>query len=147
MNHQKWKTYGIHPTQEDSSYKYYQRMNFQKGGLSEVIENEINKDILMDNRHDMKFSGSQKDLSGCGVTGIRSEVRTDDSHKKIEENCNVQHIPWENTPRVWWNDYRGCITKSTLYPGGKIIKQEAIPYNQPENFVEFLDCYFKNDLR
>jgi hypothetical protein len=123
MNNQKWKTYGVHPIQEDSSYKYYQRMNFQKGGLSHVIENEINKDILMDNRHDMKF------------------------YKRIEENCNVQHIPWENTPRVWWNDYRGCITKSTLYPGGKIIKQEAIPYNQPENFVKFLDCYFKNDLR
>ena len=68
-------------------------------------------------------------------------------HKYMEKNNKVQHIPWENSPRVWWNDYRGCITKSTLYPGQKIIQQEAIPYNQPENFLEFLDCYFKNDLR
>jgi hypothetical protein len=123
MNYQKWSTYGVHPNKEDSSYKYYQRMNFQKGGLSKIIEKDITKDNLMQNEMDIKF------------------------HKFIEKNDKIQYIPWENTPRVWWNDYRGCITKSILYPGEKIIKQDGIPYNQPENFIDFLDEYFKCDLR
>ena len=43
MNNQKWKTYGVHPTQEDSSYKYYQRMNFQKGGYHKLLKMKLIK--------------------------------------------------------------------------------------------------------
>ena len=50
--------------------------------------------------------------------------------------------------KVWYDHYRGYIVKNWLVtvtdPTGKIItviKQEKIPYNHPNNFLNFLDKY------
>jgi len=44
--------------------------------------------------------------------------------------------------KVWYNQYRGFIVKSWIEPGTNIIHQEKIPYNQPNNFINFLNDYF-----
>ena len=49
--------------------------------------------------------------------------------------------------KVWYTQYRGYIVKSTLdNKTGRII-DEKIPYNQPNNYLNFLDNYFKYHLK
>ena len=52
----------------------------------------------------------------------------------------------DQSSKVWYNNYKGCIVKNYLDPITNRIHQEKIPYNQPDNFLNFLDKYFKNDL-
>jgi len=51
------------------------------------------------------------------------------------------------TNKVWYNHYRGYIVKNYIDPKTNMIIQEKIPYNQPNNFLHFLDNYFQNKLR
>lgn len=47
---------------------------------------------------------------------------------------------------VWYNHYRGYIVKSWIDNDSNRIMQEKIPYNQPNNYLNFLDNYFKYRL-
>ncbi len=51
-----------------------------------------------------------------------------------------------NNERVWYNHYKGCIVKNYLDPKTNRIHQEKIAYNQPDNFLVYLNKYFMNDL-
>jgi len=51
------------------------------------------------------------------------------------------------TNKVWYNHYRGYIVKSYIHPETNIIIQEKVPYNQPNNFLNFLNNYFENKLK
>jgi hypothetical protein len=51
------------------------------------------------------------------------------------------------TNKVWYNHYRGYIVKSYIDSKTNMIIQEKIPYNQPNNFLYFLDNYFENKLK
>ena len=51
------------------------------------------------------------------------------------------------TNKVWYNHYRGYIVKNYVDPKTNMIIQEKIPYNQPNNFLYFLDNYFENKLK
>ena len=52
----------------------------------------------------------------------------------------------ENTTKVWYTKYRGYIVKNWIDPDTNLIKQMKIPYNQPNNFLQFLDNYFTYKL-
>ena len=52
----------------------------------------------------------------------------------------------DNSIKVWYNNYRGYIVKNYVDPITNRIIQEKIPYNQPNNFLKFLDNYFENKL-
>ena len=49
--------------------------------------------------------------------------------------------------KIWYTNYRGYIVKSWLCPETNRIMEEKIPYNQPNNFLHFLDNYFKYKLK
>lgn len=49
--------------------------------------------------------------------------------------------------KVWYKHTKGFIVKSWVDPNTNLIVEEKIPYNQPNHFLNFLDNYFKNDLR
>ena len=52
-----------------------------------------------------------------------------------------------NNGNVWYTHSRGCIVKSILDPITNRIIEEKIPYNQPNNYLHFLNKYFKNELK
>ncbi len=52
-----------------------------------------------------------------------------------------------NNGNVWYTHYRGYIVKSYLDPNSNRIIEEKIPYGQPNNFLNFLDNYFKYKLK
>ena len=52
-----------------------------------------------------------------------------------------------NATKVWYTHYRGYIVKSYLNPYTNRIIEEKIPFNQPNNFTNFLNNYFQNKLR
>jgi hypothetical protein len=52
----------------------------------------------------------------------------------------------ENNPKVWYTKYRGYIVKNWIDPKTNLIRQMKIPYNQPNNFLDFLDNYFMYKL-
>jgi len=52
-----------------------------------------------------------------------------------------------NNTKVWYTHYRGYIVKSYLNPSTNRIVEEKIPFNQPNNFTNFLNNYFQNKLR
>jgi hypothetical protein len=52
----------------------------------------------------------------------------------------------DQSNKIWYNNYGGYIIKNWIEPGTNLIKQEKIPYNQPNNFIKFLDNYFMNKL-
>ena len=52
-----------------------------------------------------------------------------------------------NNTKVWYTHYRGYIVKSYLNPFTNRIVEEKIPFNQPNNFTNFLNNYFQNKLR
>lgn len=52
----------------------------------------------------------------------------------------------DNNIKVWYNNYRGYIVKNWVDPKTNLIMQEKVPYNQPNNFLKFLDNYFQNKL-
>jgi hypothetical protein len=51
-----------------------------------------------------------------------------------------------NEEKVWYNQYRGYIVKSWIDKNTNLIQQKKIPYNQPNNFINFLNNYFTNRI-
>jgi len=43
--------------------------------------------------------------------------------------------------KVWYTHYKSYIVKSWLHPVTNRIVEEKIPYNQPNNYLKFLDNY------
>jgi hypothetical protein len=52
----------------------------------------------------------------------------------------------ENNVKVWYSKYRGCLVKNWIDPQTGLIKQMKIPYNQPDNFLNYLNYYFTYKL-
>ncbi len=46
-----------------------------------------------------------------------------------------------NNSHVWYTHYRGYIIKNWFDKETNRIMQEKIPYNQPNNFIQYLDKY------
>ena len=44
--------------------------------------------------------------------------------------------------KVWYTHYKSYIVKSWIHPVSNRIIEEKIPYNQPNNYLKFLDDYF-----
>ena len=65
-----------------------------------------------------------------------------------EEKNNINENKENQIPgyKVWYTNYRGYIVKSTLELHTNRIREEKIPYNHPNTFLNFLDNYFKNEL-
>ena len=51
-----------------------------------------------------------------------------------------------NNTNVWYTNAKGYIIKSWVSPNNMII-EEKIPYNQPNNYLNFLDNYFMYKLK
>jgi hypothetical protein len=49
--------------------------------------------------------------------------------------------------QIWYTHYRGYIIKNWVDPVTNRIIQEKIPYNQPNNYLKFLDNYFMYKLK
>ena len=47
-----------------------------------------------------------------------------------------------NSTNIWYIHTKGYIIKNWVEPGTNRIIQEKIPYNQPNNYLKFLDDYF-----
>jgi hypothetical protein len=62
-------------------------------------------------------------------------------YKSLEYNENT------NSNKVWYIQSKGYIIKSWVDPHTNLIVEKRIPYNQPNNFLNYLDNYFKNDLK
>jgi hypothetical protein len=43
--------------------------------------------------------------------------------------------------KVWYTHYKSYIVKSWIHPITNRIIEEKIPYNQPNNYLKFLDNY------
>ena len=43
--------------------------------------------------------------------------------------------------KVWYTHYKSYIVKSWIHPISNRIIEEKIPYNQPNNYLKFLDNY------
>ncbi len=66
-------------------------------------------------------------------------------------NINYSNINYSNTnpniEKVWYSQYRGYIIKNWIEKGTNKIKQEKLEYNQPNNFLGFLNNYFTYKLK
>ena len=49
--------------------------------------------------------------------------------------------------KVWYTHFKGYIIKSYIHPVTNRIIEEKIPYNQPNNYLHFLDDYFKYKIK
>ncbi len=49
--------------------------------------------------------------------------------------------------KVWYNERGGYIIKSRYNPLTGKIEEKYLPNNQPSNFRDFLNNYFKKELR
>ena len=47
---------------------------------------------------------------------------------------------------VWYTHMRGCIIKNWVDPETNLIKQERMPYNQPNHYLKEINDYFKCHL-
>jgi hypothetical protein len=56
-------------------------------------------------------------------------------------------IEYNTTPNVWYTHYRGYIVKNRVDKDTNRIIQEKIEYNQPNNYLNYLDNYFKYKLK
>ena len=52
----------------------------------------------------------------------------------------------ENNSKIWYTHYRGYIIKNWVDKDNRII-QEKIEYNQPDNYLKYLDNYFMYKLK
>lgn len=63
-------------------------------------------------------------------------------------NKCYQSLEYNNqSEKIWYTHYRGYIVKSWLCPKTNLIMEEKIPYNRPNNFLNFLDNYFRYQLK
>ena len=53
----------------------------------------------------------------------------------------------KNNNKIWYTHYRGYIVKSILDEKTSKIIEEKIEYNQPNNYLRFLDNYFRYKLK
>ena len=49
--------------------------------------------------------------------------------------------------QIWYTHYRGYIIKNWVDKDTNRIIQEKIPYNQPNNYLNYLDNYFMYKLK
>ena len=54
---------------------------------------------------------------------------------------------YNSDTKIWYTHYKGYIVKSILNKKTNQIIEEKIPYNQPSNYLTFLDNYFKYSLK
>jgi hypothetical protein len=52
----------------------------------------------------------------------------------------------QNSSQVWYTHYRGYIIKNWIEKDTNRIIQEKIEYNQPDNYLKYLDNYFRYKL-
>ena len=67
----------------------------------------------------------------------------------MNNSCNTfnyNHLGNNEETKVWYTQYRGYIVKSWIDSETNLIKQMKIPYNQPNNFLHYLDYYFTYKL-
>ena len=48
-----------------------------------------------------------------------------------------------DTIKVWYTHTKGYIIKRWVDPKTNLIVEERLPYNQPSNYLTFLNNYFK----
>jgi hypothetical protein len=67
----------------------------------------------------------------------------------IKNNKCYQSIDYQsnNNSQVWYIHYRGYIIKNWIDKDTNRIVQEKIPYNQPSNYLNYLDNYFMYKLK
>ena len=58
----------------------------------------------------------------------------------------LQSIDINSNSNVWYTHTKGYIIKSWIDQNNMII-EEKIPYNQPNNYLKFLDNYFMYKLK
>jgi len=58
----------------------------------------------------------------------------------------LQSIEISNNKNVWYVHTKGFLIKNWIDPFSNRIIQEKIPYNQPNNYLKFLDDYFMYKL-
>ena len=68
------------------------------------------------------------------------------NQKKIYQSLECNNSEINNTQHVWYTHYRGYIVKSTIDRNTNKIIEEKMPYNQPNNYINFIDNYFKYKL-
>jgi len=49
--------------------------------------------------------------------------------------------------KIWYVHAKGYISKCWIDPRTNLIVEERIPYNQPNNYLKFLDNYFLHNLK
>jgi hypothetical protein len=59
---------------------------------------------------------------------------------------NIQNENTQNSSQVWYTHYRGYIIKNWIEKDTNRIIQEKIEYNQPDNYLKYLDNYFRYKL-
>lgn len=52
-----------------------------------------------------------------------------------------------NNSQIWYTHYRGYIIKNWVDKDTNRIVQEKIQYNQPNNYLNYLDNYFMYKLK
>ena len=66
-----------------------------------------------------------------------------------KNNKCYQSIDYQsnNNSQIWYTHYRGYIIKNWVDKDTNMIVQEKIPYNQPNNYLNYLDNYFMYKLK
>lgn len=67
----------------------------------------------------------------------------------MKNNKCYQSIDYQNNNnlQIWYTHYRGYIIKNWVDKDTNRIVQEKIPYNQPSNYLNYLDNYFMYKLK
>jgi hypothetical protein len=66
-------------------------------------------------------------------------------NNKCYQSIDYQNT--ENNSQIWYTHYRGYIIKNWVDKDTNRIIQEKIPYNQPNNYLNYLDNYFMYKLK
>jgi hypothetical protein len=65
-----------------------------------------------------------------------------------KNNKCYQSIDYQsNNSQIWYTHYRGYIIKNWIDKNTNRIIQEKIEYNQPNNYLKYLDNYFMYKLK
>jgi len=66
-----------------------------------------------------------------------------------KNNKCYQSIDYQNNnnSQIWYTHYRGYIIKNWVDKDTNMIVQEKILYNQPNNYLNYLDNYFMYKLK
>jgi hypothetical protein len=68
-------------------------------------------------------------------------------NNKCYQSIENQNSQVNNNQHIWYTHFKGYIIKNWVDKDTNRIIQERIPYNQPNNYLKYLDNYFMYKLK